>query len=44
MNVDNLKPKIAIQLLKTIVAKLDSLDEDDYFGSEGWKHFFGVED
>ena len=31
------------ELLQKIVDKLDELDEDDYFGSDGWQHYFGVE-
>jgi hypothetical protein len=31
-------------LLTLIVDKLDDLDGEDYFGTEGWKHQFGIED
>lgn len=31
-------------VLQEIVNWLDSLDEEDFFGTEGWKHRFGVED
>ena len=24
--------------------KMDEMDGDDYFGSEGWRHFFGLPD
>lgn len=30
-------------LLKGLVSLMDDLDGDDYFGSEGWKHYFGME-
>lgn len=30
-------------LLTDFCACMDNLDEDDFFGTEGWKHFFGVE-
>lgn len=31
-------------MLQLIIDKLDELDEEDFFGTEGWKHFFGLED
>lgn len=31
-------------LLVEIIERLDLLDEEDYFGSEGWRHSFGIED
>jgi hypothetical protein len=34
----------AKQMLSAIVETLDDLDGDDYFGSDGWKHYFGLED
>ena len=43
-NVDQLTNKAAKDMLKLIINKLDELDEEDYFGSEGWKHYFGLED
>ena len=30
--------------LKVIVGILDQLDLDDFFGTEGWKNFMGLED
>lgn len=30
--------------LKEIVDKLDELDLEDFFGTEGWKHCMGFED
>lgn len=44
MDVNDLKPKVALALFQKLVDKLDDLDEEDYFGTEGWKHFFGIED
>lgn len=41
-NVDDLTEEAAKELLKKIVNKLDDLDGDDFFGSEGWKHFMGL--
>jgi hypothetical protein len=34
----------AKELLEKIVNKLDELDGEDFFGTEGWKHHFGLED
>lgn len=30
--------------LDAIEAKLDETQEDDFFGTEGWRHFFGMPD
>ncbi len=43
-NVDDLTEDAAKAHLKTIINKLNKLDLDDFFGSEGWKHHFGYED
>lgn len=37
-------PETKRHLLDVIVNELDELDNDDAFGTEGWKHAFGVED
>ena len=34
----------AKNILRNIIGKLNELDEDDYFGTEGWMHFFGFDD
>lgn len=34
----------AKEYLKEIIIKLDELDEQDFFGSEGWRHFMMGED
>jgi hypothetical protein len=44
MNIDKLTNKAVRDLLQILVDKMDELDLEDYFGTEGWKHFFGVED
>ena len=44
MNINNLTAKAAKEMLQKIVDKLDELDCEDYFGTEGWKHSFGLED
>lgn len=40
---NNLKdePDATKYLLESLVPVLDELDEDDFFGSEGWEHYFG---
>lgn len=30
--------------LDELESKLDELDEDDCFGTEGWRHNFGIKD
>jgi hypothetical protein len=32
------------EVLERIIEKLDELDCDDYFGTEGWRHSFGFDD
>jgi hypothetical protein len=44
MNISKLTNQAVREMLQTIVDKLDELDGEDYFGTEGWKHFFGLED
>ncbi len=44
IDVEKMTGKQTKELLKRIIEKLDELDEDDFFGSEGWRHFFGMED
>lgn len=31
-------------MLCSITAELDELDSDDFFGTEGWEHSFGLRD
>ena len=31
------------EILTRFVDILDDLDDDDFFGTEGWKHAFGLE-
>jgi len=42
--VDLLSEDGAKDLLRELIEKLDELDEEDYFGSEGWRHRLGLED
>ena len=31
-------------ILSGLALELDNLDQDDFFGTEGWRHSFGLED
>lgn len=42
--VDLLSEEGAKDYLRNLIEKLDELDEDDYFGTEGWRHRFGLDD
>ena len=42
--VDKMKPEEAIKFLKELIEKLDDLECEDFFGTEGWRHFLGFED
>jgi len=33
-----------VELLKDLIEKLDDLDTEDYFGTEGWRHLLGYDD
>lgn len=44
MDIEKFTEKAVRELLQKIVDQLDELDQEDFFGTEGWKHFFGVED
>jgi hypothetical protein len=44
MKVSKLNEKAAREMLQKIVDYLDELDNEDYFGTEGWKEFFGIDD
>lgn len=30
--------------LRNLIQELDKLDEEDYFGTEGWRHYMRLED
>jgi hypothetical protein len=42
--VDKMTEEQAKELLKKIIDKLDDLDGEDFFGSEGWRHFLDLGD
>jgi hypothetical protein len=41
IDIDKLTPKAKDELLRTLIEKLDELDQDDFFGTEGWEHYLG---
>lgn len=43
IKVEEMTEKQAKKYLELIINKLEELDEDDYFGTEGWEHFFGLD-
>lgn len=42
--VDLLSEDGAKEYLKELLEKLDDLDEEDYFGAEGWRSYLNIED
>jgi len=44
VDVEEMTEAQAKEILQNIIEALDDLDGDDYFGTEGWKHFMGFED
>lgn len=44
IEIDDMTEEQAKKVLKNIIESLDELDRDDFFGSEGWRHYLGMED
>ena len=44
IKIEKMTEEQAKELLKQLVEKLDDLDTEDYFGTEGWRHLLGFED
>lgn len=42
--IDLLSEDGAKDYLANLINKLDDLDEEDFFGTEGWRHYLGLED
>lgn len=42
--IDKMKAKAIKDYLKELMEKLDELDNEDFFGSEGWRHRIMGED
>lgn len=43
-DVDKMKAKEVRKYLKQLIQKLDELECEDFFGTEGWRHFLMGED
>lgn len=43
-DIDKLTNEAVREYLKELMEKLDDLDEDDFFGTEGWRHYILGED
>ena len=43
-DIDKWKDEEVRKFLKKLVKKLDELECEDFFGTEGWRHFLGFED
>lgn len=41
--VDLLSEEGAKETLQALIRALDQLDEEDFFGTEGWRHYLGLE-
>lgn len=44
IDVDEMTEFQAKEILQELIDILDDLDSQDFFGTEGWKHFMGFED
>ena len=42
--IDKMKAAAIKQYLKDLIEKLDELDQDDFFGTEGWRKYVMGED
>ena len=42
--VDMLSEEGAKDYLRDLIEKLDELDNEDFFGTEGWRHYFGLDE
>lgn len=43
-DVKKMKAKAVREYLVKLIEKLDELEMDDFFGTEGWRHFLMGED
>lgn len=44
IKVDEMTEEQAKKLLKELIRYMNELDREDFFGTEGWKHYLGFED
>lgn len=42
--IDLLSEEGAKDYLAKLISSLDDLDEEDFFSTEGWRHYLGLED
>ena len=42
--VDELTEKQAREMLKSLLTTIVDASREDFFGTEGWEHFFGFDD
>lgn len=43
MKIDRLDKESLVLILSELISRLDKLDEEDFFGTEGWRHFLDME-
>lgn len=43
MDIEKMTEAQAKEMLKNLISVLDDADGDDFFGTEGWRHQFGLE-
>ena len=41
-NYNKCTKETLVELLEQLVKKLDELDQDDFFGSEGWRQYLDL--
>jgi hypothetical protein len=44
VDMEDLTENQVKKLLSTLIESLDDLDSNDFFGTEGWRHYLGFED
>mgnify|MGYP000979528078 CR=1 FL=1 len=44
IDVKDMTEEQAKDILTRLIEQLDDLDGEDFFGTEGWKHYMGFED
>jgi hypothetical protein len=43
MDLNKLTKPALVALLEDLIDELDTLDQEDFFGTEGWRHFLNME-
>lgn len=44
MNINKWTDEAVREYLKILIEKLNDLDNEDFFGTEGWQHFLGLDE